>query len=107
MSVTVNFGGIKRKISNQNVKRGQYAVANQAMADMDRFVPRKEGNLRTAVHVTSVGKILYEMPYAKRQFHINGTTYSTPGTGPRWDLKAKGMYMDSWKKAFLRGSGIN
>ena len=44
MSVTVNFGGIKRKISSQNVKRGQYAVANQAMADMDRFVPRKERN---------------------------------------------------------------
>ena len=22
--------------------------------------------------------------------------YTTPGTGPRWDLKAKGMYGDKW-----------
>jgi len=22
--------------------------------------------------------------------------YTTPATGPRWDLKAKGMYGDKW-----------
>ncbi|MBL5010076.1 minor capsid protein [Enterococcus lactis] len=50
--------------------------------------------------------ILYETKYARRQFYLNGKKYTTPGTGPRWDLKAKSLYMPSWKKAYLKGAGI-
>lgn len=106
-SVKIDLSGVRRKISHANLRRGTYAVAYQAMADMNRFVPMKEGNLRQAAHVADDGSINYEMKYARKQFYLNGRKYSTPGTGPRWDLKAKGIYMPSWKKAFVKGAGIN
>lgn len=110
VKVTVELDGVKRKLSQENFKRGQYALANQAMSDMNQFVPRKEGVLRTTAHVVG-GSIVYQTPYAKAQFYgSNGkatfSKYSTPGTGKRWDLKAKSMFMDSWKKAFKGGAGL-
>ena len=72
------------------------------------FVPRKSNTLRTSAHLKNDGSvILYETKYAKRQFYLRGKKYSTPGTGPRWDLKAKGLHGKSWKRAFLRGAGVN
>ena len=110
VKVTVELDGVKRKLSQENFKRGQYALANQAMSDMNQFVPRKEGTLRTTAHVVDCS-VVYQTPYAKAQFYgSNGKAtfrnYSTPGTGKRWDLKAKSMFMDSWKKAFKGGAGL-
>lgn len=95
-----------------NVKKAQYALINgQMIPDMQQFVPRDrpEEPLRQSVHATADGsKITYSTPYAKAQFYgvINGHpvhNYSTPGTGKRWDLKAKSMFMSSWVKAFTEG----
>lgn len=106
VTVKVDLRGVQHKISAQNIKRGQYALANQALADMMPFVPKKEGTLRQSGYVTSVNSIVFNTPYAKRQFYLKGRKYSTPGTGPRWDLKAKSMYMPKWRKAFIKGAGI-
>lgn len=107
--INVDLDGFMDQTSLTNVKRGQYALINQAMSDMEQFVPKDQGHLRDSVHATSDGsQITYTMPYAKAQFYgiINGHpvhNYSTPGTGKRWDLKAKSMFMDSWVKAFTEG----
>lgn len=107
MGVEVNIRGVRAKVSPEAMKRGRYAFGNQAMADMNPFVPRKDNILRSTAHLKSDGSaILYEPKYAKRQFYLNGKKYSTPGTGPRWDLKAKALYGRSWKRAFLKGAGI-
>lgn len=107
MSVKVNLRGVKAKVNADAMKRGRFALGNQAMADMNQFVPRKNNILRQSVHLSSNGeKIIYDTKYAKRQFHLNGKKYTTPGTGPRWDLKAKSLYLSSWKEAYLRGSGL-
>lgn len=107
MGVKVEVGGIRKKISPEAMKRGRYELANQAMGDMHRFVPKKNNILRQSGHIKSDGSaILYETKYAKRQFYLNGKKYTTPGTGPRWDLKAKSLYMPSWEKAYLKGAGI-
>lgn len=107
MGVKVELGGVRDKISPQAMNRGRYALANQAMADMNPFVPKKNNILRQSTHVKSDGSaILYETKYARKQFYLNGKKYTTPGTGPRWDLKAKSLYMPSWKKAYLKGAGI-
>ncbi|HFE9852684.1 TPA: minor capsid protein [Enterococcus faecalis] len=107
MSVKVNLSGVRAKVNSDAMRRGRYALGNQAMADMNQFVPRKNNILRQSVHLSSNGeKIIYGTKYAKRQFYLNGKKYTTPGTGPRWDLKAKGVYMNSWKRAFLKGAGI-
>ena len=109
MKVNVDLDGFMEQTSLDNVKRGQYALVNQAMSDMEQFVPKDQGHLRDSVHATSDGgQITYAMPYAKAQFYgiINGHpvhNYTTPGTTKRWDLKAKSMFMDSWVKAFTEG----
>ncbi|MCS6156553.1 minor capsid protein [Lactiplantibacillus plantarum] len=107
--INVDLDGFMEQTSLTNVKRGQYALVNQAMSDMEQFVPKDQGHLRDSVHATSNGsQITYSMPYAKAQFYgiINGhpvNNYSTPGTGKRWDLKGKSVFMDSWVKAFTKG----
>lgn len=109
VKVNVDLDGFMEQTSLNNVKRGQYALVNQAMSDMEQFVPKDQGHLRDSVHATADGsQITYAMPYAKAQFYgiINGHpvhNYTTPGTTKRWDLKAKSMFMDSWVKAFTEG----
>ncbi|ASD31976.1 capsid protein [Lactiplantibacillus plantarum] len=113
MKVNVDLDGFMEQTSLTNVKRGQYALVNQAMYDMEQFVPkdRPEEPLRQSVHATSDGsKIIYSTPYARSQFYgiinghpVNPNNYTTPGTTKRWDLKAKSMFMDSWVKAFTKG----
>lgn len=107
--INVDLDGFMEQTSLTNVKRGQYALVNQAMSDMEQFVPKDQGHLRDSVHATADGsQITYAMPYAKAQFYgiINGHpihNYTTPGTTNRWDLKAKSMFISSWVKAFTEG----
>lgn len=104
--VDINLTGVYIKLNQNAVRAGQRTVANQAMADMNQFVPFKEGPLRQATSVNIDGSAInYHMPYAAYQFYNQLSNYTTPGTGPRWDLKAKGMFMDDWVKAFTKGAG--
>ncbi|MDT2726501.1 minor capsid protein [Lactococcus formosensis] len=105
MAIKVDLKGANRKLSKPNLERGLYAMSNQAMADMNHFVPFKEGELRQKVHA-SKGSVIYESKYAKRQFYLQGRKYTTPGTGPRWDLKAKSRFRGSLPKAFKKGAGF-
>ena len=112
VKVTVSLGGVKQKLSASNFNRGRYAMADQMVSDMTQFVPKKESSLRITGHASADGsELIWDTPYAKAQFHgSNGkaswTKGKTPGTGPRWDLKAKSMFMPMWKKAFKDGTGL-
>jgi hypothetical protein len=51
--------------------------------------------------------VQWNEPYASRQFNAPaGWHYTTPGTGPRWTETAKAKYMNSWKKAFVKGADL-
>ena len=106
MGVEINLDRVMTRLSDQALQRGRYALASQALADMNQYVPKRESNLRTAVSIGLDGaEIIYNMPYAKAQFYApGGWDYTTPGTGPRWDEKAKGIHMESWRKAFIKGA---
>jgi hypothetical protein len=110
--VTVNLTGAKRKLSPQARRMGQQTMANQAMADMNQFVPADEGILRMTATVDIDGSAVnYNMPYARAQFYgfINGSriyNYTTPGTSRRWDLRGKARYMADWERAFVKGAGF-
>ena len=104
ISITVDLGRINKKFGPNAKKVAEYAIANQAMLDMERFVPLRDGDLRGSGHVSS-NQIVYNTVYARAQFYGSSynkhrsfkfSKYTTPGTGPRWDLKAKGMYGDKW-----------
>ena len=63
---------------------------NTCYKHMDKYVPKREGNLRTIVDVET-NRITYESPYAHAQY-VGFTTgpvrnYTTPGTGPYWDKR--------------------
>lgn len=103
--ITVDLGGVRKKLSSQAQQRGQYALANQALADMNQFVPMDEGILRQTASIDIDGTAInYNMPYAGRLFYMYMYNYTTPGTGPRWDLKAKSAFMSGWINAFAKGA---
>lgn len=108
MTVTVEIKGVKDKLSPQAMDRGQMAMGNQMLSDMNMFIPMRDNILRQTGHLSSDNKtLIWSTLYAKKQFYIQASNYTTPGTGPRWDLKAKGMFLSDWQQAFLKGSGIN
>lgn len=105
VEVDINLGPAKKKFGEANLRRGRYALANQMLADMDPFIPRKEGDLRTAVSISMDGrKIYYHMPYANKMFKRRAKNYTTPGTGPRWDRRAAEKYGFNWTEVFAKGA---
>lgn len=82
-------------------------LSNQAMADMNPFVPFKEGNLRQAVSLSLDGKeIIYKMFYASKRFYTPARKYTTPGTTHRWDLAAQARYQSSWQRVYTKALGL-
>lgn len=107
IKVVVDLSGAKRKLSPQARRQGQQAMANQALADMNQFVPMDESTLRQTATVDIDGAgINYNTPYARKLFYMHMFNYTTPGTGPRWDNKAKAIFMRDWERAYLKGAGI-
>lgn len=113
--ITVNLSGLNSILSSERLSRAHYVLANQAMADMDQFVPYKRGTLSGSAHIDNDGNIVYTTPYAKAQFYgminghpiVNYTRSEHPQASRRWDLKAKSLYGDKWankvKQALLGG----
>lgn len=119
MGITVSFHGEKfdKKGSQNRLDTALYNVTNQAAADMDQFVPFKSGYLSNTGNVME-NHISWQAPYARAQFYgiingspvVNYTRNQHPLATKRWDLKAKSLYMNSWKRAFVAGweeGGIN
>lgn len=88
-----------RRQMQQMSARGQHAFVNQVYADMNQYAPMLSSDMRNQSHIAPDNKsITYTAPYAARQFYNQMVNYTTPGTGPRWDEKAKGIHMESWKR---------
>jgi len=105
VQVTINLTVARNKLSQSNVNRGRYALANQSLADMNQFVPMDENILRMTGHVNNDGSgAIWDTPYAANLFYMPKYNYTTPGTGPRWDIKAKRIFMSDWINAFVKGA---
>lgn len=113
MAVRVNVKKDLRRVPvrvKQMTKLGQYALANQVHADSNRYAPFRTGDLRNQSYVTADNKqIVWNVPYAKAQYYgrvgkgrYPVRRYTTPGTGPRWDEKAKAIHLDSWIRVAKR-----
>ena len=84
---------IKARLGIEPNGRVQKFFTNTCYKHMDKYVPMREGNLRTIVDVKN-DSITYESPYARYQYYgmredgshvVNN--YTTPGTGPYWDRR--------------------
>ena len=125
-SVKIDLKGVEKKVSPENFAKGQLAIAEQMVLDMDRFVPKRGGELRSKVDVRK-GSIVYKQPYARllyygkkrkgffsekqrRFFFANKdkllSQKPTPGTGPRWDKKASALYAKNWAEVGAKAMGV-
>ncbi len=77
---------IKKRLGIEVNGEAQRYFTNECYRRMDKYVPKKTGNLRTIVDVR-INDITYEMPYAEKQYFTLFSNYTTPGTGPYWDKK--------------------
>ena len=115
-NVEVDLKGVNRKFGNKSMNLGRLAMANQCLADMNKFVPWATTTLRQTGREINNGKALeWRTPYAKAMFYGSRPfrrgmpstiimTYRKSGTGSRWDLAAKSRYGRHWARAFKRGS---
>ncbi|MBO7079512.1 MAG: capsid protein [Bacilli bacterium] len=91
MAQHIDPKGIKISLGLDTNGDVQKFLVNTCYKHMDKYVPKREGNLRTIVTFDNTG-VTYEMPYARYQYYgerEDGThqvhNYTTPGTGPYWD----------------------
>ena len=84
---------IKARLGLEPNGRVQKFFTNTCYKHMDKYVPRRDDNLRTIVDVEN-DSITYESPYARYQYYgvrEDGThqvrNYTTPGTGTYWDKR--------------------
>lgn len=114
ITIKVDLSGANKKVSNASLKKAEYAIANQALLDMEQFVPLRDGDLRGSGHVSG-DKIIYDTVYARAQFY--GGAYNKKrswhwskgkmaGTGPRWDKKASAMYGSKWADKGKEAMGL-
>lgn len=106
--VDVDFREIYSSVNGGLATRARYAMGNQMISDMNRFVPKESGDLRQQVALTGNNDmIVYNSTYASAQFYApGGWKYTTPGTGPRWDNKAKAIHGDKWAETYAKGAGL-
>ena len=109
VSVSVNTKDIDRKLSKANLNNANRIVVGQMLMDMTPFVPmsnaKSRGTLRGSAHLN--GTVLsWNTPYARRRFYEENVNFTTPGTGARWDNRAKAVNMDSWLRVLKKGIGL-
>ena len=116
IDVTIDLSGATRKTSQASERKAQLEIANQALLDMEPYVPLLHGPLRSSGHVAGNGsQIIYNTPYARAQFYggaynkyrsFTFSKYTTAGTGKRWDLKATALYGSRWAEKGKEAMGL-
>lgn len=117
IKVHVDLNIMNHKFSEDQLRHGRLAMANDAQQAMEKYVPKKEGTLRETSKVATDGSsVYYVQPYARAQFYGFITNqyggpfrihnYTTSGTSRRWDLRLKGNLseMAMIKETFINGA---
>lgn len=126
VSVKIDLKGLEKKVSPQAFARGQLAMTNQMLLDMNKYVPLRSGQLRGGGHARK-DSVVWTAPYARIRFYNRRLKLffsdrqrkfffankerllrqkPKPGTGPRWDKKAIPKHGKDWGKVALKGMGI-
>lgn len=107
MAIHLDVSNVDQLLSSTNKQKAKLALASQMASDMEAYVPLRKGALRANVTITP-DRLSYGAVYARAQYYgTNGIVsfhhYTTEGTGPKWDEKAKSDHMDDWIDTFKRG----
>lgn len=105
MKITISKSQVKAKVTDA-WKAGLFGLTTEILADCNEYVKRSpEHTMRDSslIHSKpSEGLIVWETPYAKRQYWEIKTAL-TPGTTWRWIETAKRKHLAQWQKLAQRG----
>lgn len=121
VKVEINDAKLKARVDRANE-----ILANEAMKDTDKFVPKLSGALSGGARVSD-GQIVYPGPYARYLYHgklmvdpKTGSSYarkgstktltgkfinvakSNPMAQPEWFEVSKGLNLEKWKRVFAK-----
>lgn len=121
VKVEINDAKLKARVDRANE-----ILANEAMKDTDKFVPKLTGTLSGGARVSD-GQIVYPGPYARYLYHgklmvdpKTGSSYarkgstktltgkplnvakSNPMAQPEWFEVSKGLNLEKWKRVFAK-----
>lgn len=121
VKVEINDAKLKARVDRANE-----ILANEAMKDTDKFVPKLTGTLSGGARVSD-GQIVYPGPYARYLYHgklmvdsKTGSSYarkgstktltgksinvakSNPMAQPEWFKVSKGLNLEKWKRVFAK-----
>ena len=104
----IDLKGVNKKLGPAAMKRAENGLGEQVTKDMFPYVPKgKTKKLSKGVWNGGSKSANYNVPYAKAQFNApGGWKYSTPGTGPRWDKKAKAKHGKQWAARVTKNLGV-
>lgn len=102
-----DLSGVNKKLGPAAMKRAENGLGEQVTKDMFPYVPKgKTKRLSKGVWNPAIKASVYDTPYARKQFNApGGWKYTTPGTGPRWDKKAKAKHGKSWSNRVAKQLG--
>lgn len=127
--IQVDVAGLNRLVTNLSNKQvAKYKMATQMVSDMDQYVPRRTGSLRSSgIPDRSGDYLVWRMSYAHAQYYgtfgkrrgfvsdkqrrfffankdllLSRKGYTTAGTGPYWDKKAKAVKGNDWARVYAR-----
>lgn len=115
VNVRSDMKQLEKKVGKENFKRGRYIAANQALLEMDKYVPKKHGYLRGSAHASAESVEYSGLPYARAQYYGSAYNkkstfyfhkYTTAGTGKEWDKKLTSGQLQKIGKAALKGMGM-
>ena len=116
VNVKVDLKGLEKKCSPEAVRRGQIAMTDQMLLDMNKFVPMRSGKLRESGHAR-VDTLTWSTKYARIRFYNRRLKlffsekqrkffFAKKGTGPRWDRKAAAKHKKDWGKVAIKAMGV-
>ena len=82
-----------------------YALSAQILGDCNQYVKRDQGGLEASSYAHSIlrdGKLIWQTPYAKRQYWEIQTSY-TPGRTWKWCETAKRKHKSDWQRIAEKG----
>ena len=116
MAVIVKTDRMKFKnLIGKASEKAAYALAEQMLADSEKFVPYSGGSSQSAGNLRESGKVtkgengvfylVWDAVYALYQWYgvrADGShqvhNYTTPGTGKQWVETARAQYGDRWRE---------
>ena len=104
MKITINKAQLHAKVDTA-WKKGLRNLTSEIRKDCNQYVKYDNGDLERSSMRHSIleqGKIVWDTPYAKRQYWEIKTSL-TPGRTWKWCETAKQKYKDRWKRQAQRG----